>query len=85
MIIRFVGNSNIRKGVSYPVSIDLNGKPSTVYITGEDIPILVLVDNTPLCLRPASIYPTAPDKEQGREYYGEMSETGINLNTICWK
>ena len=36
MIIRFVGNSNIRNGVSYPVSIDLNGKPSTVYITGEE-------------------------------------------------
>ncbi len=36
MIIRFVGNSNIRKGVSYPVSIDLNGNPKTIYITGEE-------------------------------------------------
>ncbi|SUY37525.1 SpaA isopeptide-forming pilin-related protein [Clostridium perfringens] len=72
MIIRFVGNSNIRKGVSYPVSIDLNGKPSTVYITGEEYSHPSSGGQYPLMYKTADLPTTATDKEQGREYYGEI-------------
>ena len=72
MIIRFVGNSNIRKGVSYPVSIDLNGKPSTVYITGEEYSHPSSGGQYPLMYKTADLPTAATDKEQGREYYGEI-------------
>ena len=72
MIIRFVGNSNIRKGVSYPVSIDLNGKPSTVYITGEEYSNPSSGGQYPLMYKTADLPTAATDKEQGREYYGEI-------------
>ncbi|SQB23036.1 peptidoglycan bound protein [Clostridium perfringens] len=72
MIIRFVGNSNIRKGVSYPVSIDLNGKPSTVYITGEEYSNSSSGGQYPLMYKTADLPTAATDKEQGREYYGEI-------------
>ncbi|MGU8574076.1 SpaA isopeptide-forming pilin-related protein [Clostridium perfringens] len=72
MIIRFVGNSNIRKGVSYPVSIDLNGKPSTVYITGEEYSHTSSGGQYPLMYKTADLPTAATDKEQGREYYGEI-------------
>ncbi len=72
MIIRFVGNSNIRKGVSYPVSIDLNGKPSTVYITGEEYSHPSSGGQYPLMYKTADLPTVATDKEQGREYYGEI-------------
>ena len=72
MIIRFVGNSNIRKGVSYPVSIDLNGKPSTVYITGEEYSHPNSGGQYPLMYKTADLPTAATDKEQGREYYGEI-------------
>lgn len=72
MIIRFVGNSNIRKGVSYPVSIDLNGKPSTVYITGEEYSNSSSGGQSPLMYKTADLPTAATDKEQGREYYGEI-------------
>ncbi|WP_415347122.1 SpaA isopeptide-forming pilin-related protein [Clostridium perfringens] len=72
MIIRFVGNSNIRKGVSYPISIDLNGKPSTVYITGEEYSHPSSGGQYPLMYKTADLPTAATDKEQGREYYGEI-------------
>ncbi|MDZ5015936.1 LPXTG cell wall anchor domain-containing protein [Clostridium perfringens] len=72
MIIRFVGNSNIRKGVSYPVSIDLNGKPSTVYITGEEYSHPSSGGQYPLMYKTADLPTAATDKDQGREYYGEI-------------
>lgn len=72
MIIRFVGNSNIRNGVSYPVSIDLNGKPSTVYITGEEYSNSSSGGQYPLMYKTADLPTAATDKEQGREYYGEI-------------
>lgn len=72
MIIRFVGNSNIRKGVSYPVSIDLNGKPSTVYITGEEYSHPSSGGQYPIMYKTADLPTAATDKEQGREYYGEI-------------
>lgn len=72
MIIRFVGNSNIRKGVSYPVSIDLNGKPSTVYIAGEEYSHPSSGGQYPLMYKTADLPTAATDKEQGREYYGEI-------------
>lgn len=72
MIIRFVGNSNIRKGVSYPVSIDLNGKPSTVYITGEEYSHPSSGGQYPLMYKTADLPTAATDKEQGKEYYGEI-------------
>lgn len=72
MIIRFVGNSNIRNGVSYPVSIDLNGKPSTVYITGEEYSHPSSGGQYPLMYKTADLPTAATDKEQGREYYGEI-------------
>ncbi|NGT10995.1 LPXTG cell wall anchor domain-containing protein [Clostridium perfringens] len=72
MIIRFVGNNNIRKGVSYPVSIDLNGKPSTVYITGEEYSHPSSGGQYPLMYKTADLPTAATDKEQGREYYGEI-------------
>ncbi|EHP45833.1 cell wall anchor [Clostridium perfringens] len=72
MIIRFVGNSNIRKGVSYPISIDLNGKPSTVYITGEEYSHHSSGGQYPLMYKTADLPTAATDKEQGREYYGEI-------------
>ncbi|XZI45290.1 SpaA isopeptide-forming pilin-related protein [Clostridium perfringens] len=72
MIIRFVGNSNIRKGVSYPVSIDLNGKPSTVYITGEEYSHPSSGGQYPFMYKTADLPTAATDKEQGREYYGEI-------------
>ncbi|MEX6644237.1 SpaA isopeptide-forming pilin-related protein [Clostridium perfringens] len=72
MIIRFVGNSNIRKGVSYPVSIDLNGKPSTVYIIGEEYSHPSSGGQYPLMYKTADLPTAATDKEQGREYYGEI-------------
>ncbi|HHD2788655.1 TPA: SpaA isopeptide-forming pilin-related protein [Clostridium perfringens] len=72
MIIRFVGNSNIRKGVSYPVSIDLNGKPSTVYITGEEYSNSSSGGQYPLMYKIADLPTAATDKKQGREYYGEI-------------
>ncbi|HAT4261906.1 TPA: LPXTG cell wall anchor domain-containing protein [Clostridium perfringens] len=72
MIIRFVGNSNIRKGVSYPISIDLNGKPSTVYITGEEYSHPSSGGQYPLMYKTADLPTVATDKEQGREYYGEI-------------
>lgn len=72
MIIRFVGNSNIRKGVSYPVSIDLNGKPSTVYITGEEYSHPSSGGQYPLMYKTADLPTAATDKEKGREYYGEI-------------
>ncbi|MGU8519741.1 SpaA isopeptide-forming pilin-related protein [Clostridium perfringens] len=72
MIIRFVGNSNIRNGVSYPVSIDLNGKPSTVYITGEEYSNSSYGGQYPLMYKTADLPTAATDKEQGREYYGEI-------------
>ncbi len=72
MIIRFMGNSNIRKGVSYPVSIDLNGKPSTVYITGEEYSHPSSGGQYPLMYKTADLPTAATDKEQGREYYGEI-------------
>ena len=72
MIIRFVGNSNIRKGVSYSVSIDLNGKPSTVYITGEEYSHPSSGGQYPLMYKTADLPTAATDKEQGREYYGEI-------------
>ncbi|EOU1635186.1 LPXTG cell wall anchor domain-containing protein [Clostridium perfringens] len=72
MIIRFVGNSNIRKGVSYPVSIDLNGKPCTVYITGEEYSHPSSGGQYPLMYKTADLPTAATDKEQGREYYGEI-------------
>ncbi|MDK0547886.1 SpaA isopeptide-forming pilin-related protein [Clostridium perfringens] len=72
MIIRFVGNSNIRKGVSYPVSIDLNGKPSTVYITGEEYSHPSSGGQYPLMYKTADLPTAATDKEQGRVYYGEI-------------
>ena len=72
MIIRFVGNSNIRKGVSYPVSIDLNGKPSTVYITGEEYSNSSSGGQYPLMYKTPDLPTAATDKEQGREYYGEI-------------
>ncbi|ATD49929.1 MAG: SpaA isopeptide-forming pilin-related protein [Clostridium perfringens] len=72
MIIRFVGNSNSRKGVSYPVSIDLNGKPSTVYITGEEYSHPSSGGQYPLMYKTADLPTAATDKEQGREYYGEI-------------
>ncbi|XZH67927.1 SpaA isopeptide-forming pilin-related protein [Clostridium perfringens] len=72
MIIRFVGNSNIRKGVSYPVSIDLNGKPSTVYITGEEYSHPSSGGQYPLMYKTTDLPTAATDKEQGREYYGEI-------------
>lgn len=72
MIIRFVGNSNIRKGISYPVSIDLNGKPSTVYITGEEYSHPSSGGQYPLMYKTADLPTAATDKEQGREYYGEI-------------
>lgn len=72
MIIRFVGNSNIRKGVSYPVSIDLNGKPSTVYITGEEYSHPSSGGQYPLMYKTADLPTAATDKEQGREYYAEI-------------
>ncbi|UBK75335.1 LPXTG cell wall anchor domain-containing protein [Clostridium perfringens] len=72
MIIRFVGNSNIRKGISYPVSIDLNGKPSTVYITGEEYSNSSSGGQYPLMYKTADLPTAATDKEQGREYYGEI-------------
>ncbi len=72
MIIRFVGNSNIRKGVSYPVSIDLNGKPSTVYITGEEYSHPSSGGQYPLMYKTSDLPTAATDKEQGREYYGEI-------------
>ncbi|EHK2346516.1 SpaA isopeptide-forming pilin-related protein [Clostridium perfringens] len=72
MIIRFVGNSNIRKGVSYPVSIDLNGKSSTVYITGEEYSHPSSGGQYPLMYKTADLPTAATDKEQGREYYGEI-------------
>ncbi|MDU5493065.1 MAG: SpaA isopeptide-forming pilin-related protein [Clostridium perfringens] len=72
MIIRFVGNSNIRKGVSYPVSIDLNGKPSTIYITGEEYSHPSSGGQYPLMYKTADLPTAATDKEQGREYYGEI-------------
>lgn len=72
MIIRFVGNSNIRKGVSYPVSIDLNGKPSTVYITGEEYSHPSSGGQYPLMYKTADLPTAVTDKEQGREYYGEI-------------
>lgn len=72
MIIRFVGNSNIRKGVSYPVSIDLNGKPSTVYITGEEYSNSSSGGQYSLMYKTADLPTAATDKEQGREYYGEI-------------
>lgn len=95
MIIRFVGNSNIRKGVSYPVSIDLNGKPSTVYITGEEYSHPSSGGQYPLMYKTADLPTAATDKEQGREYYGEIVDRnkpikyfveinlgdGVNLNT----
>ncbi|WP_150541808.1 LPXTG cell wall anchor domain-containing protein [Clostridium perfringens] len=95
MIIRFVGNSNIRKGVSYPVSIDLNGKPSTVYITGEEYSHPSSGGQYPLMYKTADLPTAATDKEQGREYYGEIVDRnkpikyfveinlgdGVNTNT----
>ncbi|MBO3323384.1 LPXTG cell wall anchor domain-containing protein [Clostridium perfringens] len=72
MIIRFVGNSNIRKGVSYPISIDLNGKPSTVYITREEYSHPSSGGQYPLMYKTADLPTAATDKEQGREYYGEI-------------
>lgn len=72
MIIRFVGNSNIRKGVSYPISIDLNGKPSTVYIIGEEYSHPSSGGQYPLMYKTADLPTAATDKEQGREYYGEI-------------
>lgn len=72
MVIRFVGNSNIRKGVSYPVSIDLNEKPSTVYITGEEYSHPSSGGQYPLMYKTADLPTAATDKEQGREYYGEI-------------
>lgn len=72
MIIRFVGNSNIRKGISYPVSIDLNGKPSTIYITGEEYSHPSSGRQYPLMYKTADLPMAATDKEQGREYYGEI-------------
>ncbi|EIF2087996.1 LPXTG cell wall anchor domain-containing protein [Clostridium perfringens] len=72
MIIRFVGNSNIRKGVSYPISIDLNGKPNTVYITGEEYSHPSSGGQYPLMYKTADLPTAATDKEQGREYYGEI-------------
>lgn len=72
MIIRFVGNSNIRKGVSYPVSIDLNGRPKTVYITGEEYSHPSSGGQYPLMYKTADLPTAATDKEQGREYYGEI-------------
>lgn len=72
MIIRFVGNSNIRKGVSYPISIDLNGKPSTVYITGEEYSHPSSGGQYPIMYKTADLPTAATDKEQGREYYGEI-------------
>ena len=72
MIIRFVGNSNIRKGVSYPISIDFNGKPSTVYITGEEYSHPSSGGQYPLMYKTADLPTAATDKEQGREYYGEI-------------
>lgn len=72
MIIRFVGNSNIRNGVSYPVSIDLNGKPSTVYITGEEYSNSSSGGQYPFMYKTADLPTAATDKEQGREYYGEI-------------
>ncbi|XZL76391.1 SpaA isopeptide-forming pilin-related protein [Clostridium perfringens] len=79
MIIRFVGNSNIRKGVSYPVSIDLNGKPSTVYITGEEYSHPSSGGQYPLMYKTADLPTAATDKEQGKEYYGEIVDRNKSI------
>ena len=72
MIIRFVGNSNIRKGVSYPVSIDLNGNPKTIYITGEEYSHPSSGGQYPLMYKTANLPTAATDNGQGKEYYGEI-------------
>lgn len=72
MIIRFVGNSNIRKGVSYPVSIDLNGNPKTIYITGEEYSHPSSGSQYPLMYKTANLPTAATDNGQGKEYYGEI-------------
>lgn len=72
MIIRFVGNNNIRNGVSYPVSIDLNGKPSTIYITGKEYSNTSSGGQYPLMYKSAYLPIAATDNGNGTEYYGEI-------------
>ncbi len=72
LIIRFVGNSNIRNGVSYPVSIYLNGKPTTIYITGEENNNASSGGQYPLMYKNAYLPIAATDNGNGKEYYGEI-------------
>lgn len=73
MIISFVGNDNIRNGVNYPVNINLNGKPSTIYIKGEEHLRPSTGGKHPIMYKTADLPVVATDDGGKNRYYGEIT------------
>lgn len=72
MLVSFVGDENIRKGVTYPLTIDLSGKKKTFYVEGEEYDKPSEGMQYPLMYKTADLPLAATDTKDGREYYGEI-------------